>query len=268
MCLYACEHGRACSGLRSGERPGPRARTAPEAPPAAGNSLPPPRSRSPTSHRSPQVRPGPRMLQPLAAALARALAGPRGPERPSAPRPGPAARPSRSSRLEGPRRGRARPAAVASVAAAAAPPAQRHHVVAKGDTIFSVAKAHGLTVRELQALNHLQTDRLLLVRRPRAPFPFSDADVRTDRAPSSGSAARRDTTSGCGSSGTGGAGRSGGWRSAGRRSITSARRGSGPSPPRRRRRRGDGVPSGTPSSGSRASASSRRSRRVTSRARE
>lgn len=141
------------------------------------------------------------MLQPLASAtgwwagVRRALAGPPGPERPSAPRPGPASRSSRShggrhelagrlrAALEGPRRRRARPAAVASVAAAAAapPPAQRWHVVAKGDTIFSVAKVHGLTVRQLQALNHLQTDRLLLVRRPRAPCPVRRPKTRPRR---------------------------------------------------------------------------------------
>ena len=92
-----------------------------------------------------------------------------------------------------------------------------------------------------------------------------------DRVLSSGSVARRGTTSGCGSSGRVGEGRNGGLRSAGRRSITSGRRGSGPSPPSRRGgapRRGGGVPSGTPSSESRTSASSRRSRRVTSAARE
>jgi LysM repeat protein len=60
------------------------------------------------------------------------------------------------------------PSAAASTAAAteAAKPTQQSgnsHVVAKGETLTSIAKMHKVTVEELQKFNHIENDRKLQI---------------------------------------------------------------------------------------------------------
>jgi LysM repeat protein len=50
-----------------------------------------------------------------------------------------------------------------SVPTAAAVPNGRTHVVAKGETLTSIAKMHKVTIGELQKLNHIEDDRKLQI---------------------------------------------------------------------------------------------------------
>ncbi|HEY2714318.1 MAG TPA: LysM peptidoglycan-binding domain-containing protein [Chthoniobacterales bacterium] len=50
-----------------------------------------------------------------------------------------------------------------SIPAAAAVPNGRTHVVAKGETLTSIAKMHKVTIGELQKLNHIEDDRKLQI---------------------------------------------------------------------------------------------------------
>ena len=49
----------------------------------------------------------------------------------------------------------------AASASASAPPAGNAHVVAKGETLISIAKAHKVGVEELQKFNHIEDARKL-----------------------------------------------------------------------------------------------------------
>jgi LysM repeat protein len=51
----------------------------------------------------------------------------------------------------------------ASVAAPAAPQSGNSHVVAKGETLTSIAKMHRVSVEELQKFNHIENDRKLQI---------------------------------------------------------------------------------------------------------
>ena len=58
------------------------------------------------------------------------------------------------------------PAASTAVAAEASKPPQQsgnNHVVAKGETLTSIAKMHKVTVEELQKFNHIENDRKLQI---------------------------------------------------------------------------------------------------------
>jgi LysM repeat protein len=54
-------------------------------------------------------------------------------------------------------------AAEAPIPAASALPTGRTHVVAKGETLTSIAKMHKVTIGELQKLNHIEDDRKLQI---------------------------------------------------------------------------------------------------------
>jgi len=49
------------------------------------------------------------------------------------------------------------------VAPNATPPSGNAHVVAKGETLTSIAKAHKVGVQELQKFNHIENDRALQI---------------------------------------------------------------------------------------------------------
>lgn len=53
--------------------------------------------------------------------------------------------------------------AAAAAAPAASAPAGNAHVVAKGETLTSIAKAHKVGVQELQKYNHIENDRALQI---------------------------------------------------------------------------------------------------------
>ena len=55
----------------------------------------------------------------------------------------------------------ASPAAATSAAASATPPSGNAHVVAKGETLISIAKAHKVSVDDLQKHNHIEDARKL-----------------------------------------------------------------------------------------------------------
>ena len=57
------------------------------------------------------------------------------------------------------------PAPAAATTEAAKPPPQsgNSHVVAKGETLTSIAKMHKVTVEELQKFNHIENDRKLQI---------------------------------------------------------------------------------------------------------
>jgi LysM repeat protein len=73
------------------------------------------------------------------------------------------------------------PAANTAAATEAAKPTQQSgnsHVVAKGETLTSIAKMHKVTVEELQKFNHIENDRKLQIGQtimipPAAPSPSS-----------------------------------------------------------------------------------------------
>ena len=78
--------------------------------------------------------------------------------------------------------GEATPAAAPSAAsteASSRPPNGNTHVVARGETLTSIAKMHGATVSELQKLNHIENDRKLqigqtiMIPAPPTPAPSS-----------------------------------------------------------------------------------------------
>lgn len=62
--------------------------------------------------------------------------------------------------------GESTPAPAAATAAPAAPPSAESgnaHVVTKGETLTSIAKAHKVGVSELQKFNHIENDRALQI---------------------------------------------------------------------------------------------------------
>jgi LysM repeat protein len=64
----------------------------------------------------------------------------------------------------------------ASAGEAKAPQTGNSHVVAKGETLTSIAKMHKVTVEELQKFNHIENDRKLQIGQtimipPSAPTP-------------------------------------------------------------------------------------------------
>lgn len=74
------------------------------------------------------------------------------------------------------------PAAATAVAAASASPAAdvgNAHVVTKGETLTSIAKAHKVGVQDLQKFNHIENDRALQIGQtimlPNAAAPASPA---------------------------------------------------------------------------------------------
>lgn len=73
------------------------------------------------------------------------------------------------------------PAAATAVAASASPAADvgNAHVVTKGETLTSIAKAHKVGVQDLQKFNHIENDRALQIGQtimlPNAAAPASPA---------------------------------------------------------------------------------------------
>jgi LysM repeat protein len=78
--------------------------------------------------------------------------------------------------------GEATPAPAANAAPAEASPHPGNgntHVVARGETLTSIAKMHGVTVSELQKFNHIENDRKLQIGQtimiPGSPTPSSSS---------------------------------------------------------------------------------------------
>ena len=76
--------------------------------------------------------------------------------------------------------GEATPTAASSAAAPEASPHAANgntHLVARGETLTSIAKMHGVTVSELQKFNHIENDRKLQIGQtimiPGSPTPAS-----------------------------------------------------------------------------------------------
>ena len=77
------------------------------------------------------------------------------------------------------------PAATAAPAATASSPAGNTHIVARGETLTSIAKMHKVTVDELQKLNHIENPlKLQAGQSIMIPSPGSSPAATTSASPS------------------------------------------------------------------------------------